>query len=741
MAEPVEHALRQIQGHGLIVDAEGFKVDSKLHPCDVEGFKKGKQNGWYIASWFRMPESGQEVVVGACGYLDGVDNVSINLSLKGVTLTPEARERLKRVRKEMREQQVADQERRLPEVAAKAKGIWDKLPACKGSPYLERKRISAFGLKAGRNGAVVMPLRNIAGALTQLQFVQPDGSKRFLSGPGKKGSFHLVGEVRDDVPVVFCEGYATAASGHQATEWPHVVCVDAGNIAAVMAAWRSRYPGRVFLIAGDDDHEKLNRRTGLPMNAGREKALAAAAKFDAVVVFPRFADPAGKTDFNDLHVAEGLKAVREQLLAAQQPTTPGLAPAGAGRQGGDAGDWELELVRGDKGLKPMVHNIMLVLEHHPAWQGVLALDTFAQQVVKRRPPPYGGKVGPVEDADEIQIAAWFGRKDTYRLQVATGTAHEAAVAVAQRHAFHPVREYLQGLEWDGTTRLESFFPDHCNAADDEATRAFGRNFFISAVARIMRPGCKADLMLVLEGQQGARKSSLAVALAGEPWYVDVGTSPTDKDFYQLIQGRWLVEISEMASFAKSETSHIKRSVSVATDRFRPPYARNPMTFPRQCVFFGTSNDSDWQRDATGGRRFMPISVADVDIEAVVAVRDQLWAEALHRYEQGESWHELPDLARDYQDERYLEDVWAESIYKWLQGKREDSCYASGVAARIRSTTVSEILRRALDMDTKKQSRQDQMRVGQLMTRMGWQRKQVRMDGLRVWHYVRAESEA
>lgn len=728
--DPIDNALQQMQGLGLLVDRAGLDIDGKMHRVDVDGQKRGKKAGWYVCQWFNLDDGGQ-AVVGSFGVWSGNENNAQKISLRGIKIDGAARERLKEQQRQLRAQNEAAEIELTREVGERAAGIWKGLRDLQHpTPYLERKKAGVFGLRVGRDGVSVMPLCNTAGVICQLQFIDAEGNKRFLSGPGKKGAFHLIGDVSEEYPLLFVEGYSTGASAHMATGWPVVVCVDAGNLMPVAVALRLVYPAARFLFAGDDDHERRNPKTGEPENAGRSKAMACAERFGALVAFPRFTDPAGKTDWNDLHVAEGLDIVRAQLLAAYTPTAPALTQEEADQP------WSRELVWGDKGLKPMVHNLMLVFEHHPDWRGLIALDIFAQRIVKRRSPPWGGQPGPLTDADEIQMAAWFGRRQTFGVAVPTPVAHEAAAALAERNPYHPVREYLAGLQWDGTQRLETFFADFCNAKNDEVTQAFGRNFFISAVARVMKPGCKADLMLVLEGGQGARKSTLAEALAGSGWYVDVGTSPDTKDFFQLIQGCWLVEISEMAAFSKTDSNHIKRAISVATDKFRSPYGRNPESYPRQCIFFGTSNDSDWQRDATGGRRYMPITVSDVDIEAVRSVRDQLWAEAYARFNAGENWYELPEAAKEDQDERYLEDIWAEPVVRWLEGKGAANRYATGVAAKIKCTTVFEILYRALEMDPKKADRAAQTRVGQLMRRLGWIRVQKRSGGTRVWQYKR-----
>lgn len=310
------------------------------------------------------------------------------------------------------------------------------------------------------------------------------------------------------------------------------------------------------------------------------------------------------------------------------------------------------------------------------------------------------------------------------------------MAVAEESPFHPVRDYLDGLEWDQTERLPTFFADFCEVPQSEFSAAFAHNFFVQAVARIYKPGCKAQLMLVLEGEQGRRKSTLAEVLAGPENYVDLGASPSDKDFYQIIQGKWLIEISEMASFARAETSMIKRAVSVAVDHFRQSYGRNAESFPRECVFFGTVNNSDWQRDETGARRYMPLWVGDINIDAITDMRDQLWAEAVAKFRDGQPWHVLPKEAKDQQESRYLEDVWAESIHHWLDGHGRFDQYATNMPAKIQTTTCSEILWRAVNVEQRRQDRASQTRVGNFMRRLGWERKRKRVGKTMIWQYIR-----
>lgn len=711
--DPVQSALSEIRAFGLLVDRLEFGAPpgKKAWRVDVEGQKRGKRAGWYICHEVLLG-NGQRVVVGGYGIWEGDRNNAQKLKvLGGAKLDDEARAKIKLRQKQAAADAEAAEEELKAATTAKANDIWKKLPSRGDSPYLTRKGVSAYGLGGGRDGVIVVPARNTAGVITQLQFIYPDGDKKWLNGPGKQGAFHLIGTVVEEHPLVFAEGYATAASIHMATGWPVLVCFDAGNMLEVAQRLKSIYDNVRFVFAADDDHEKKR-------NAGREVVTEGAKRFRGLVVFPRFKDPAGRTDFNDVHVEQGLEAVREQLQVHLTPKLPS----------GDKATWAAELVFGrDGALAPMVNNLLVVFQNDPRWAGVFAYNEFAKRIVKRREPPYGGGAGWMRDTDEIETAAWFGRANTYAANIPTTIARQACIAMAERNPFHPIRDYLSSLKWDKTDRLPTFFTDFCGVTKQtDVTSAFARNFFIAAVARIFQPGCKSDLMLVLEGEQGARKSTLASVLAGIGGYADVGTAPSDKDFFQIIQGVWIAEISEMASFAKAENSHIKRAISVAVDRFRKSYGHNVEEFARECVFFGSVNNSDWQRDETGGRRYMPVWVADIDIDGVKAVRDQLWAEAVFRYQSGEAWHILPEGAKLEQEKRYLEDVWMEPVSRWL-----DTAPLSGKLRE--KVTVSDVLRFALDMEAKKQDRSAQTRVGNILARLKWVKRQRKSDGVRVYH--------
>lgn len=420
-------------------------------------------------------------------------------------------------------------------------------------------------------------------------------------------------------------------------------------------------------------------------------------------------------------------ARRKHLTIAAAP-----APADA---------WRSELVANDKGkLLWSAHNGALILEHDPALAGLLVLDEFAQRIVYTRPAPWGKKPGDeFDECDAFELAAWIGHPANYEIACKPAQVAEAVEAVAGRHRVHPVRAYLDGLKWDGVERVASLFSRYCGAAESEYHAGAAHCFMVSAVARIFRPGCKVDHMLVLEGAQGGGKTSAVRTLfGGDRWYVDCQRSPADKDFYQDLNGKWGAEVGEMTSFSKAEHGKVKQTLTAQADVYRPSYGRYSRTFPRQCVFVGTTNEDAWQRDPTGGRRYLPVRVSAVDFEALTADRDQLWAEAVMRFHRGDPWWNLPARAAAEQDERYADDSWTEPVLRWLSGRADERAYESlRLNARdkqqhVVECTATEILLHALHVDLARHDRAAATRVGVIMSRLGWPKFRPTRFGSRQW---------
>jgi predicted P-loop ATPase len=295
--------------------------------------------------------------------------------------------------------------------------------------------------------------------------------------------------------------------------------------------------------------------------------------------------------------------------------------------------------------------------------------------------------------------------------LAKDATHSAVDLRASERPFHPVRDYLASVRWDGKLRIGSWLSKYLGVEPTPYASAIGRMFLVSMVARIYRPGCQADYMLILEGQQGEKKSTACKVLGGN-WFSDNLPDVTGgKDVSQHLRGKWLIEVSEMHAMSRAEAAQLKAFVTRTDERYRPPYGRKEVIEPRQCAFVGTTNKGAYLRDETGGRRFWPVITGKIDIEALLRDRDQLFAEGVHAFHNGEAWWPDRDFEAEHikreQEARYEADAWEEPISEWLEAQER--------------VTVIEIARRALGMETQRVGTVDQRRITAILERCGWVR--------------------
>lgn len=409
----------------------------------------------------------------------------------------------------------------------------------------------------------------------------------------------------------------------------------------------------------------------------------------------------------------GLEAVRRQVLAVVKP------PA--------AGGWKDQLARTENGsLIAHMQNVELILGNDERWAGVIGYSVFSSKIVKLRSAPFGGGAGDWADIDDMRVMKWLAQQ--YNLRVKASHVIEAVSVVAHDHAFHPVREYLEKLEWDRVPRIETWLTDVLGVNASEYSAKVGKRWLISAVARVMRPGCKADSVMILEGGQGAGKSTAMGVLGGE-WFMDTPFALGDKDSFQAIRGKWIVELGELDSFNKAESTKAKQFFSASTDTYRESYGRRTNDVPRQCVFVGTTNQEEYLKDATGNRRYWPVFCNKVDLEQLREIRDQLWAEALFCFEAGDIWWVTKDeswMFAEAQDERFVVDEWEGPILAWMEESQIGE-----------TATGNEILTQALKLDFGHWGKPEQMRVGAIMHRLGWRKRRMPAlpkSGVRPWAY-------
>lgn len=315
-------------------------------------------------------------------------------------------------------------------------------------------------------------------------------------------------------------------------------------------------------------------------------------------------------------------------------------------------NWKEKLRFTDKGaIAQTIENTVLILSHDPALRGCLGYNEMEHNIVARRELPWRKFKGVSQWVDSDDAALRYYLESTYGLS-GKDRIFDAVNVVAQRHSFHPVREYLDGCTWDGVPRVETLLIDCLGAEDTEYTRTVTRKALVAAVARIYHPGCKFDCMLTLQGEQGIGKSTIIAKLGGA-WFSDTFTTMQGKEAYEQVLGVWLMEIGELDSMRKAEATTVKQFISKQTDRFRPAYGRRLQEFPRQCIFIGTTNETQFLRDATGNRRFWVVTTPNaLDRQMLPALRDLdadkvrlIWGEAVELFKKGEKLYLPPDMEK------------------------------------------------------------------------------------------------
>jgi len=385
----------------------------------------------------------------------------------------------------------------------------------------------------------------------------------------------------------------------------------------------------------------------------------------------------------------------------------------------------------------IVANAITALEYSQEWAGVLAYDEFAQRTVVKKPTPWPKAVGSEwSDTDDIRAAEWLQRMPKNAVFVSPQVAGQAVEVIARQNGFHPVRSYVQSLVWDGTPRLDTWLIDYLGVKDTPFVRAVGAKWLLSAIARVSRPGCQADHTLLLEGPQGIRKSTELRVLAGDEWFTDHISALGSKDSRGDLLGKWIVEISELSAMRRADLETIKAFLTARIDHFRKPYARRSEDVPRQCVFAATTNDETPFHDQTGNRRFWPVRCGKIDVNGLRQDRDQLWAEAYRRYQEGEIWWledaDLERRAREEQDQRYEPGPWDEKILGWVeepeQRNDEDGLPVAPITSdRDRITTI-DILIHAIGKPLDRITPLDQHQVTRCLTHNGWRPLQIASAG-------------
>lgn len=372
--------------------------------------------------------------------------------------------------------------------------------------------------------------------------------------------------------------------------------------------------------------------------------------------------------------------------------------------------------------KPLINadNLMRVLEHDQRLQGMIWYDRFHDKIfttLDRTGEP-NGHPSEYSDTENLHLLTYIQS----HLEIPKAnklTLFDAVVAHANAHPKNEIKDWLDTLVHDERPRIDNFFPVALGSKHGQYERAVSKNFWLSMIARIYRPGCQVDNLVVLEGAQGIGKNRAWRAVGGK-WYSQTMGDPKDKDFYLSLQGKLVVEFNELATVKRADAERMKACISCTVDNYRTPYERVSRDHPRQCIFVGSTNEPFYISDPSGGRRFWPIKCNESDIiniEYIEKNREQLFAEAVARFKANETWWEVPESALREQEARRVSDEWEDSIRVYSSSHTWD-------------LTLSEIAREVMKIDIEDLDLGTQRRIGACLRIVG--REKVHNDTGNVW---------
>ena len=389
-----------------------------------------------------------------------------------------------------------------------------------------------------------------------------------------------------------------------------------------------------------------------------------------------------------------------------------LPARGKRQQAGWKDGWQLST---NGSPLPNLYNVMRALRNHPTLCDILRYDEMQRSIILADQipgtPNDSSIPRPIKDADVTAIQEEIQLTGIRR--VAKATVQDAVQLRAEQERFHPVMDYLNSLKWDGETRVDGWLSRYLGVEGSPYADKIGRLFLIALIARQFKPGCKADYMLILEGPQGAMKSSACRVIAGE-WFSDNLPDLSRGDAVRLsmhLRGKWLIEIAEMSSFNSAEAHTLKEFLTQTEERYTPKFGRNEVHEPRQCLFIGSTNEGSYLRDSTGARRFWPVKVGVILLDDLIADRDQLIAEAVTLYRAGAQWWPDREFEAEHitpeQDARYEEDPWQQEIETWMNRELIYRC------------SVNQILQSAISLTVNQIGTREQRRVSAILRRLGW----------------------
>lgn len=606
----------------------GFLPDGKIHRFEIE--KGDRKAGYYAGHRNYLRRTGEEyyhIIYGSWR----TDDIPRHFStLRGI-LTPEDRKvQDAQIKKNTREIESVKKEGHAI-AAQECQEKWDKLSIDGESEYLKRKKITGIeGIRFDNfNGDAYVPIKDNKGKLWSLQKLPRQGSfKPFHSGSTVSNGFFVLGSLNDDGRIFVAEGFATAASVYLGTSENCVCAFSAGNLSSVSVQLRQLYPNARIFICADDD-SLADREDTEKINKGRVCAEKAASKCYGTTLFPRFKNRGIKDkDWNDLHIAEGVEEVTNQLNIEHEILPVPIEQISAFDVINEPYPDENEKTFTRKSTIANVAELMKRL-HIVSRYNVIS---------KKEEILFPGKVFSIDNQANATLAhltSWCER-----VKIPAGNLSGYITAIADAHPYNPVATWIESEPWDGQSRLRNIYGT-IRSKNEPLKETLMRKWFISAVAAVYEPnGVSAHGVLVLQGDQYIGKTkwfknlcpaSLGVIADG------MILRPDDKDSVFQVVSKWLVELGELdATFRKSDISQLKAFITKDQDVLRRPYARAESHYARRTVFFASVNETKFLNDPTGNRRFWTVECESIDYDHCINMQ-QFWAEVRELYLAGEKW--------------------------------------------------------------------------------------------------------
>lgn len=392
-------------------------------------------------------------------------------------------------------------------------------------------------------------------------------------------------------------------------------------------------------------------------------------------------------------------------------------------------DRDLPAVSRDKSgaIPATLTNICLWLGHEYPSGYRLALDQFRHTLMFRRP---GTDWQPFADGDAIRLRVLLEHQGFK--PVGRELMRDAVLMLAQASAFDPVTGWLNGLTWDGTDRISTFFSAYMGAPDTPYTRSVAAYVFTAHAGRILQPGIKADMMPVLSGEQGCGKSSGVAALAGEDWCCEVSFKESDDDIARKLCYAVAAEVSELRGLQSRDAECIKALITRTSDAWRQKYQEHITIRPRRNLFWGTTNESEFLSDMTGNRRYLPVRVGPVAVDRIREDRDQLWAQARVMFRNGGiRFARTEQLARAEHQQYQIRDPWLEITEDWLYRSSE---FEEGCPAQRGGLRLCDVLRGAVGLEASRTGSREERRMATVLKALGYSVKVRWADGksVRLW---------